>query len=248
MMNLIVALISFAALLLLVLLAARGGKPYLFAASVAFIIMSNITVQMNTEIVPGVVISWAIIIYSMVYLVTDFVIEFYGRSAAYRLAALNLGVQYVLWGYVWLSLMANPITTDASPQVYQTMRSLFGTSTQVTIAATIAALGPFSDIFATARLREFLKSRQIFQNDALNVLVRAKLSTLIGEFVNTLLFFGIILVGSGVDSYTLASIVISATLVKWAISMLDAPFLYFFFRYIGQPSDVSPELVANKKR
>jgi uncharacterized integral membrane protein (TIGR00697 family) len=237
--NVLVGLASFIVLLLLVLAAARMGKIYLFAASIAFILMSNITVQMNVEILPSVAISWAIIIYSLVYLITDFVIEFYGRTTAYRLAAANLLAQYVLWGYVWMSLMVTPLTSDSSPQVYGTMHALFGTTTQVTVAATIAALGPFSDIFMTGKVREYLKKRRIFDNEILNLLARAKLSTFIGEFINTLLFFGIVLIGTGADVYTQVSVIVSATVVKWCIAMLDAPFLYIFFRYIGHPQDAS---------
>ena len=192
---------------------------------------------MNVEILPAVTISWAIIIYSLIYLITDFVIEFYGRPAAYRLAVVNLLAQYVLWGYVWLSLMASPTPSGASGQVYETMRSLFGTTTQVSVAATVAAIGPFSDIFITGRLREYLKTRRLFEHEIINLLARAKLSTLVGEFINTVLFFGIVLLGTGADLYTQVSVIVSATIVKWVIAIMDIPFLYAFFRYIGHPPD-----------
>lgn len=237
MSNFLVAVASFVLFLGVVLAAARAGKPYLFGLSVTFILISNITVQMNVEIFPSVTISWAIIIYSLVYLITDFVIEFYGRPTAYRLAAVNLGVQYLLWLYVWLSLMVTPHAAGNSAQVYSTMQALFGTTTQVSIAASIAALGPFADIFVTGRLREYLQTRRLFANDILNLVARTKLSTFIGEFVNTLLFFGIVLIGTGTDMRAVISIIASATAVKWAIALLDAPFLVFFFRYIGGPTD-----------
>lgn len=239
MSNLIVGLLSFAVLIVLVIFAARAGRSYLFSLSVAFILISNITVQMNVEIVPTVVISWAIVVYSLVYLITDFVIEFYGRSVAYRLAFMNLLVQYVLWAYVWLSLMVTPIESGSSAQVYETMRSLFGTTTQVSVAATVAAIGPFSDIFITGRIREYLRTRRLFSHEIFNIIARAKLSTLVGELINTLLFFSIVLFGSGVDFYSQVSIVVSATVVKWIISILDVPFLYFFFRFIGRPRDAA---------
>jgi uncharacterized integral membrane protein (TIGR00697 family) len=239
MSNLAVGLISFFLFIIVVLAAARMGKIYLFGLSISFILISNITVQMNVEVVPRVVISWAIIIYSLVYLITDFVIEFYGRPTAYRLAAVNLIVQYILWIYVWLSMMVVPVSADTSNQVYETMRALFGTTTQVTVAATVAALGPFSDIFVTGKLRDYLKVHRLFKHEILNLLARAKLSTLIGELINTLLFFGIVLLGTGTDIYTQVSIIVSATIVKWVIAILDAPFLYLFFRHGGEPADRS---------
>jgi queuosine precursor transporter len=237
--NLLVACAVFVVFVLVVLWAARAGKSYLFALSVTFILISNITVQMSVELLPGTVISWAIIIYSLVYLITDFVIEFYGRAEAYRLAAANLLAQYVLWGYVWLSLMVEPAAAAASVAVYGTMKSLFGTTTQITIAASVAALGPFADIFVTGRVREYLKRHLLFRHEVLNLIARAKLSTLIGELINTVLFFSIALFGTGVEMHALVSIVLSATIVKWIIAALDAPFLYVFFKHIGRPRDSS---------
>lgn len=239
MTNLMVGVASFAVFIFVVLGAARMGKAYLFGLSIAFILMSNITVQMNVEIAPGIVISWAIIIYSLVYLITDFVIEFYGRNEAFKLAAANLAVQYILWIYVWLSLMVSPASTGSSPAVYATMSTLFGTTTQITLAASIGALGPFSDILITGRLRTYLKTRRLFRHEILNLIARTKLSTLLGELVNTVFFFCIALIGTGVTTQALVSIIVSAILVKWATAVLDAPFLYAFFRYSGPPPDAS---------
>ncbi|MDY6945741.1 MAG: queuosine precursor transporter, partial [Pseudomonadota bacterium] len=244
MQNLLIGLAIFFVFVLVSLAAARAGKVYLFATSITFILISNITVQMSVELLPGVVISWAVIIYSLVYLVTDFVIEFYGRSEAYRLAVVNLVVQYVLWLYVWLSLMVHPAPLGDSDAVYTTMKSLFGTTTQISVAATIAAVGPFADILITDRFREYLKTRRLFRHEILNIVARAKLSTLIGEFINTVLFFSIALMGTGLDAGSLASIILSATAVKWAIAALDAPFLYMFFRYLGTPPDVCAGAVS----
>jgi uncharacterized integral membrane protein (TIGR00697 family) len=237
MSNLIVAASSFVVFTFCVLVAGKCGKVALFGLSIAFIIMSNITVQINVEVVPGITISWAIIIYSMVYLITDLVIEFYGRSVAYRLAATNLFIQLLLWLYVWLSLMATPAASGNSSQVYDTMKSLFGTTTQITIAAIVAAIGPFADIFATGHIREYLKAHRFFRDEIFNLLARTKLSTLLGEIVNTVIFFGLALVGTGTPFSILMSIIVSATIAKWVISLADAPFLWLYFRFVGPPKD-----------
>lgn len=240
--NLLIAILSFVIFVIVVLAAARAGKTYLFGLSITFILISNVTVQMNTEIVPGVTISWAIIIYSLVYLITDLVIEFYGRRTAYELAATNLGVQILFWFYVWLSLKASPAASGNSTHAYETMKALFSTTAQITLAAIVAALGPFADIFTTQKIRDYLKGHHIYGSQILNLLVRAKLSTLFGEVINTVLFFSIALMGTNTDTITLVSIVISATVAKWIISAADAPFLWVYFRYIGAPADVSAEV------
>lgn len=240
--NLPIAIVSFVIFVTVVLAAARAGKTYLFGLSITFILISNVTVQVNTEILPGVTISWAIIIYSLVYLITDLVIEFYGKKTAYELAATNLGVQILFWLYVWLSLKASPAASGNSAQAYDTMKALFSTTAQITIAAIVAALGPFADIFTTHKIRNYLKGYQFFGGQIINLLIRAKLSTLFGEVINTVLFFSIALMGTNTDSMTLLSIVVSATIAKWIISAADAPFLWAYFRYIGAPADVSAEI------
>lgn len=239
--NLAIALISFILFICLVLTAARIGKLTLYCLSVTFILISNVTVQMNTHLFAEVTISWAIIVYSMVYMITDFIIEFYGRPEAYKLATVNVAVQLVLWMYVGLSLFVKP-DPGTSTQVYETMRSLFGTTFQITIAAVAASLGPFLDIFITAPIREWLRKRKLSSDITTNLILRTKLSTFLGEAVNTVIFFSIALAGTGTSTSTRVSIIISAVLVKWAVSAADAPFLWLFFRFIGAPSDAKPRV------
>lgn len=107
-MNELTAAVSFFALASLVVAAARLGHTALFVLSVTFILLSNITVQMPVTVF-GMEISWAIIIYSMVYFITDLLCEYHGRRMGYRLAATNLAVQIILWAYVWASLQVTPV-------------------------------------------------------------------------------------------------------------------------------------------
>lgn len=244
MTNPLVACVSFALFVLVVLGAARLGRTYLVGLSIAFIIFSNITVQMTVVVVPGVEISWAIIIYSLVYLITDLVIEFYGRRAAYWLAGTNLAVQLLLWVYVWLSLMVVPADSGTSAQVYETMRLLFGTTSQITLAAILASVGPFLDIATTTLIRNYLKGRRVVSGTIPNLILRAKLSTLIGEVVNTVVFFSVALVGAGLPFHSLMSVILSATIAKWVISAADVPFVWLYFRFVGPPSDANAELLA----
>lgn len=232
---LLIGTISFILFAGLVLLAASLGRPYLFSLSVAFILISNITVQLTIEILPGVTISWAIVIYSLVYLITDLVIEFYGATAGYRLALTNLAAQMILWTYVWLSSRLPLPTNAASIDTYNAMNSLFGTTSRVSIAAIIASLGPFADIAITGKIREWLKRAKVFDDGMLGLIARTKLSTFLGESVNTVLFFSISLWGT--ESTALLWILASATLTKWAISAADAPFLWLFFKLSEGPPD-----------
>lgn len=233
-MNEIVAILSFVGLAILVLIAARLGETFLFVLSVTFIILSNITVQMPVRVF-GTAISWAIIIYSLVYFITDLLCEYHGRAAGYRLAATNLGVQIILWAYVWTSLRVSPEPSGAG--AYDTAMKLFATTAQITFAAIVASAGPFLDIFIFSSIRTWwdaFASRRgggtgflarFLRNKLWALVTRNKLSTFVGQVVNTMIFFTLALLGTGVPRSTVVSIIVSASIVKIAIALADIPFL-----------------------
>jgi len=240
-MNELSAVLSFIGLALLVLVAARLGKTALFVLSSTFIIVSNITVQMPVTVF-GVDISWAIIIYSMVYFITDILCEYHGKTSGYRLAATNLAVQVILWAYVWASLQVIPV--DAGKDVYQTMQKLFGTTAQITFAAVVASAGPFLDIYVFSWIRhkwDLIAHRHInektalsslFQNRLFSLVARNKLSTFAGQILNTVIFFSLALFDTGTPTETLVSIIASASVIKVVIAMADIPFLLAAERFL----------------
>lgn len=196
-MNEISAILSFIGLALVVLVAAKLGKTALFVLSSTFIIVSNITVQMPVNVF-GMEISWAIIIYSLVYFITDILCEYHGKANGYRLAATNLAVQIILWAYVWASLQVTPVSSGQ--EVYLTMEKLFGTTAQITFAALVASAGPFLDIYVFSWIRQKWDSEagkhvdentylaNLFRNRVLSLVARNKLSTFVGQILNTAIF------------------------------------------------------------
>lgn len=233
-MNEFVAVTSFICLALLVLVAARLGETFLFVLSVTFIILSNITVLMPVRVF-GFEISWAIIIYSLVYFITDLLCEYHGRAAGYRLAATNLAVQVILWAYVWASLQVSP--QPSGVEVYQTAEKLFATTAQITFAAIVASAGPFLDIFIFSSIRDWWDGvaaryktidstlARFLRNKIWGLVTRNKLSTFAGQVVNTIIFFSFAFLGSGVAIDTLVSIIVTASGMKIVIAVADVPFL-----------------------
>lgn len=225
-MNEAIAIGSFVVLVLLVMAAARLGKTYLFILSTAFILVSNITVQIPVNVF-GATISWAVIVYSMIYLITDILSECYKRATAYKLAACNLAVQVLLWSYVWSSLQVEP--TAGGDRSFATMRDLFSTTARITFAAIIASAGAFLDIW----VYEWLMKRK--QTGFISRLwVRNNLSTWLGQSLNTVIFFVLALYGE-VETRTLVSIILTAVLVKIVIAACDTPFLYLARKF--EPSE-----------
>ena len=239
-MNESMAIVSFLGLVLAVLVAARLGQASLRLLAAVYILLSNITVGMPVPVF-GVEISWAIVIYSLVYFITDIVSEHYGRRSAYQLALTNLLVQVLLWLYVWSSLLVEP--SPDGQTAHETMRLLFGTSSRITVAALVAGIGPFLDIatFAlirdrwdqwVARLDRVSGMARVARNRVVAIVARNKLSTFAGQILNTIVFFSIAFVDTGVSARTLLSIIVSASLVKVVVALADIPFLVLVDRFI----------------
>ena len=218
-MNEIVALSTFALLCFAVAYAARLGLKHLYVLSVFIILASNVTVGIQVDMF-GTAVSLGVIIYSIIYLVTDVVSEFFEENEAYKLAITNVVVQIMFWVYMFLSINTIPSGGEAA---YEAMEALFSTTARITVAALVASLGAFGDIW----FYEWLlgKSRKKSKNDVTPGLwFRNMASTFFGQSINTAVFFTIALYGVVPN---LLSIILSAIAIKWAIAVFDTPFLYW---------------------
>lgn len=238
-MNELIAIASLVAFVLIILGATRLGVKYLFGLSITFILISNITVQIPVTVF-GVTISWAVIIYSMVYLITDILSECFAKNLAYKLAACNLGVQVILWLYVWSSLQVEPVRPDGTAP-FENAAQLFTATARITLAAIVAAAGAFIDI----AIYEGLKARRRGPSWIRTLWFRNNLSTMIGQSANTTIFFVIALYGV-VESNVLFQIVWTAIVAKILIAWCDTPFIYIAKRIRqrvpGSPNEDVPEI------
>lgn len=217
-MNELLALSTFILLCLAVASAAKLGLKQLYVMSVFIILASNVTVGIQVDLF-GVAVSLGVIIYSIIYLVTDIVSEFHERYEAYKLAATNVLVQVAFWIYILLSINSTP---SGGQEAYSALETLFSSTARITLAALVASLGAFIDIFFYEWM---LKKAAVAETQyAPRMWLRNIMSTFIGQSVNTALFFTIALYGVVPN---LTSIIISAIAIKWAIAVLDTPFLYW---------------------
>lgn len=217
-MNEIVAISTFALLCFTVASATRFGLKQLYVMSIFIIIASNVTVGIQVDIF-GIPVSLGVIIYSIIYLLTDIISEFHEENEAYKLAITNLSVQIAFMIYIYISLKVTPSGGETS---YNAMSSLFSTTSRITIAAIVASLGAFVDIyFYEWLLKRSSKNKNGYPR---KMWLRNVLSTFLGQSINTAIFFTIALYGVIPN---LIAVVISAIAIKWAIACLDTPFLYW---------------------
>lgn len=217
-MNELVAISTFVLLCFGVATATKWGLKQLYVLSIFIILASNVTVGIQVNIF-GVAVSLGVIIYSIIYLVTDIVSEYFERYEAYKLAATNVIVQIAFWLYIFISTKVSP---SGGEEAYGAMLSLFSSTARITIAALIASLGAFVDIFVYEWMLK--KAKKEGERYAKKLWLRNCLSTFVGQSINTALFFTIALYGVVPN---LTSIIISAIAIKWIIAICDTPFLYW---------------------
>ena len=217
-MNELVAVSTFVLLCISIGIATWWGLKQLYVLSVFTILASNVTVGIQADLF-GVSVSLGVIIYSIIYLVTDVVSEFYKRNEAYKLALTNVLVQIGFFIYIFISTNVIP---SGGQTAYDAMNALFSSTARITVAAIVASLGAFVDIY----FYEWMLKKASIQGKryAPKMWLRNILSTFFGQSVNTALFFTIALYGVVPN---LISIIISAIAIKWAIAILDTPFLYW---------------------
>jgi len=212
-------LLTFLSLGVLLLFLTRLGKTYIFIFSVSCILISNITVAKQVTVF-GLSMSLGVVIYSLVYLATDICSEYGNKNDAYRLAIANLAAQLVFFAYVQMSIAVEPATFDS---VGHLIEQLFATTPRITIAAIVAAIGAFVDIWVYEALMKRWKKGK------LNVVIRNNTSTFLGQAVNTIVFFVIAFYGV-LDNLT--QIIITAIAVKWVIAIVDSYFLILAARFL----------------
>jgi uncharacterized integral membrane protein (TIGR00697 family) len=241
-MNEVVTILSFVILATLVVTASRLGTTSLFVLSVTFILLSNITIGIPIRVF-GIEFPWALIVYSLVYFITNLVCEFRGKTTAYQLAITNVTVQIVFWGYIWASLALTPV--ENAKGVFTAMNLLLGATPQVSVAALLASVGPFVGIFMYSQLRKKWQTLalkyegnstptgRVVKEKMLAIIVINKLSTFIGQIVNTVVFFAVADLNWHTDISALTHVVMSSVAVKIVIAIADVPFLILAIKFLS---------------
>jgi len=211
MTNEIVFIITFLFLGTTILTAFKFGKHYLFILSATFTIICNsvLGIEFNAF---GLTISWGVVIYSLIYLITDLLSEFFEKGSAYKATIINIAIQIFFCIYIAISMKLIP---TGNIIFYEHLKGLFSTTSRFTIAGIIASIGGFADVYLYEWMKEKLHRFPLY--------IRNNLSTITGQAINSSVFFTIALYGV-VDN--LIEIIISAILIKVFISILDTPFLY----------------------
>jgi uncharacterized integral membrane protein (TIGR00697 family) len=191
------------------------GRTAIFVFTVGCILVSNATVTKQVEFL-GLTTSLGVFIFSVTYLANDILTEYWGRRDALRLVAANLAAQVAFMIYTTVSIWTPAAPTDeASPAIV----TLFTVTPRITAAAIISAVGGF----VCVSIFSYLKAKH--RRGWLALAVRNGVSTIIGNWVNTVVFFTIAFYGIMPDE-VLIQIILSAIIAKFTVGILDTPFMF----------------------
>ncbi len=197
------------------LVAGRDRAWVLQAAYAGTVVACLITAAKLVEAPGGVVVSVAIGLYSMSFLLTDFLSEIHGKAAAFRAVGMGILVQLLTVFAIYFSVAIEPAAFWQEPN--EAFREALGTAPRI-MAASITAFVVAQSLDVT--VFHFIKKKM---HDRL-LFVRNNLSTFAGQTADTIVFYTIAFIG--VPGVNLLELIIVTCLVKYAIAVLDTPFLY----------------------
>ncbi|NND65541.1 MAG: queuosine precursor transporter [Gammaproteobacteria bacterium] len=203
--------------LALVLQAARMGKEWVIMLIATNLLLCQVT---SIKIIDffGVSVSGATVFYSAIFLATDILSEHWGKQVAKRSVWLAFAAVIVFVVFCYMTRFLMPMEDSKITDAFDV---LFGLTPRITFASMIAyVVSQNIDIWLYHWLHRHTNGKHLW--------LRNNGSTLISQFVDSTLFFGIAFVGL-VPS--VMSLIITGYLAKLAVALFDTPFIYLSYRF-----------------
>ena len=216
--NLLGLLFALVALSLTVLVFRFFGRDGLYALVVAAVIIANVQVT-KTVVLFGMSATLGNVLYGTVFLSTDVLAEVCGPKEARRCVWIGFVamVMVVLWMQFALWFVPGP-----EDFAHEALSTVFGLMPRVAAGSLVAYLvSQHHDITAYQFWRGRTQGRLLW--------VRNCASTMVSQAIDSLLFCFIALWGVFSVS-TWLQILATTYLLKWAIAVLDTPFIYLAVR------------------
>lgn len=201
-----------------VLFAFRMGKEWVFAAIAANLIMVNLT---GAKLVPvfGVVASASAVMYAAIFLATDILSEHYGKKAGYQSIWVGFGVTILFVAVTQLVVLFNTIPDTLA--LSEAMRTVLEASPRIAVAGLFAYIVSQNfDVWFYHFIHEKTGPRFLW--------LRNNLSTVVSQFIDSILFFGIAFWGI-LPFAVLVQLILTGYVAKLVVALFDTPFIYFSY-------------------
>ena len=202
------------------------GKAGLWGVIVFSLLLANVMGPKLT-VVAGLQTSMGVILYSSIFFATDVLSENYGRAEAQRAVLLGFFVSVAMVVMTQLSLLYMPSsateTAVFSNTVHQAMVTLFDYTPRFVFGSLLAYLVSQSfDVWAFHAIKRATAGKHLW--------LRNTLSTLLSQLVDTVIY-GLVVWWGLVDLATALQLAAAKYVFKFAIAVIDTPFIYWARRW-----------------
>ena len=192
-----------------------------FAALFVTCLLTANTMAAKLVTVGGVVLSAAIVIFPVSYIVGDVLTEVWGYGAARRVIWLGFGCNTLMVAAIWVGgeLPAAPFWKGQAAY-----SEILGQTPRILLASFVAYLvGEFANSFVLAKLKILTHGRWLW--------TRTIGSTIVGEGVDSLLFYPLAFLGSWAAS-DVVQVMITNYVLKVAWEVAATPFTYRIVNFL----------------
>lgn len=191
------------------------GKVALYAIVIVNVILCNLQVLKLVDLF-GFTVTLGNIAYGSVFMATDLLVECYGKSEARK--AVNLGFYALV--FITVSLQITVVYAPSKQDLYHpAMLQLFTQIPRITIASMLAYwLSQYHDVWAFNWWKEKTNGRHLW--------LRNNASTMVSQLIDSLVFTSIAFYGE-YEFHTMWSIFYTTLIIKWVVSILGTPGVYF---------------------
>lgn len=188
------------------------SSSFLIATFASLVVISNVTAVKITTIA-GLAVPAAVVAYSVTFLLTDMLSEFYSKREAHRAVWAGFYANLLLVVVVAVAVYLPPAPFWKHQEAFET---LFAWVPRIVLASMLAYLiSQHFDVLAFHFWKQLTDGRYLW--------LRNNASTMVSQFIDTALFITIAFYGTGMP---LAEMIKGQYVVKLGIALLDTPFMY----------------------
>ncbi len=212
------------------------GRTGLYGVVIFSLLLANIMGPKLT-VIAGLQTSMGVILYSSIFFATDLLSEKYGRKEAQRAVLLGFYVSVALVVMTQISMLflpsSMPQTSAFAQSVHAAMVTLFDYTPRFVFGSLLAYLISQSfDVWVFHRIRDATNGRHLW--------LRNTGSTLLSQVIDTLIY-GLVVWWGLVDLVTALQLAGAKYVFKFAIAVIDTPFIYLACRWKAGSHDGKEE-------
>ncbi len=202
------------------------GRTGLYGVVIFSLLLANIMGPKLT-VIAGLQTSMGVILYSSIFFATDLLSEKYGKSEAHRAVMLGFFISIALVVMTQISMQflpsTKPETSVFAQSVHEATVTLFDYTPRFVLGSLLAyLLSQTFDVWVFHRIREATGGRHLW--------LRNTGSTLLSQAIDTLIY-GLVVWWGLVDLATALALAGAKYVFKFAIAVIDTPFIYLACRW-----------------